>query len=477
MDWKTLLSQNRPRESTSNGDHREQFERDYDRAIFSTPVKRLQDKAQVFPLEPHDAIRTRLTHSLEVSSVARGIAKGVAKWLVDEGEIDEDWTRSIEAIAATVGLVHDLGNPPFGHSGEFAIQEWFKTNFPNTHDGDSLHHRFDRESNGLSVSIRDQMVADFRKFEGNAQTIRLVSKLQVLADFNGLNLTFGTLSAMLKYTSSSELAGAPDGKHCESKPGFFYSENDLVDRIRTETGTGRARNPIAFLAEAADDIVYTAADIEDSVKKGVLTWNEIRERIEASATDNEKLKSAFENAVEMKNRILKPGNRLNLLDDRHASAFRTAAISISVHAVVEEFKIKYPQIISGDYKGELVYDGASGPLVQELKNVARDLVFPLPEILRLELAGRRTIQDLMSLFWEGAQIVQEDGSIPKPSRKGFEGKLANLISDNYRKVYEEARRTNPDVPITYHQLQLVTDYVCGMTDSFASSLHRELTNG
>ena len=127
MNWDTLLNAERPRPSTSTGDHREQFERDYDRAVFSSPVKRLQDKAQVFPLEPHDSVRTRLTHSLEVSSVARGLVQKVCKeFLLPARHIKDGQDRQIEAIAATCGLIHDLGNPPFGHSGEDAIQEWFK---------------------------------------------------------------------------------------------------------------------------------------------------------------------------------------------------------------------------------------------------------------------------------------------------------------------------------------------------------------
>ncbi|MCY4376323.1 MAG: HD domain-containing protein [Spirochaetaceae bacterium] len=126
MDWSRLLNPNRRRQTTIPDDHRGQFERDFDRSIFSTPVKRLQDKAQVFPLEPHDAVRTRLTHSIEVSSIARGLAVRTAKWLRCKGEISDDMDRSIEAIAATCGLIHDLGNPPFGHAGEDAIRAWFE---------------------------------------------------------------------------------------------------------------------------------------------------------------------------------------------------------------------------------------------------------------------------------------------------------------------------------------------------------------
>src|SRR5207245_995876 len=128
MDWDKLLNPERPRKSTIQNDHREDFERDYDRAVFSSPVKRLQDKAQVFPLEPHDAIRTRLTHSLEVSSVARGLVRKVCREGL-KGKLKGEQERQMEAIAATCGLIHDLGNPPFGHSGEEAIREWFRTTF------------------------------------------------------------------------------------------------------------------------------------------------------------------------------------------------------------------------------------------------------------------------------------------------------------------------------------------------------------
>src|SRR5262245_33746129 len=174
MNWKTLLNPSRPRPTTMPDETRVEFERDYDRSVFSTPVKRLPGKAQVFPLEPHDAIRTRLTHSLEVSSGARGLAINVSKWLLKQRELDPGMDRWIEAIASTCGLIHDLGNPPFGHSGEDAIQEWFRT-------------RFTRAE--LEELLNPALAQDFLLFEGNAQTLRLVSKLQVLADYRGLNLT------------------------------------------------------------------------------------------------------------------------------------------------------------------------------------------------------------------------------------------------------------------------------------------------
>ena len=459
MEWKTLLNKARPRPSTNPGDHRAEFERDFDRSVFSTPVKRLQDKAQVFPLEPCDAIRTRLTHSLEVSSVARGLGIAIARWLLEEKKIDRGMDRQIEAIAATCGLIHDLGNPPFGHAGEDAIRSWFKN---------ELGEETLREMLGQHNDA-DQLVQDFLKFEGNAQSLRLVAKLQILADFNGLNLTYGTLSALCKYIAPSHKAGIGNN-HANDKPGYFASENELVAAIREKTGTGDARNPITYLVEAADDIVYSVADIEDGVKKGVLSWTAL------SAKLSEAGDSAVANALKTKEHILKAGKqevRSGLSDDVHASAFRTAAIGVMVRSAIETFKAHYKEIMEGTYQGELVEDGNAVGLVKLLKKIGREKVYCTPQTLKLELMGRRVIFDLLRLFWEGAKDLPLRGD-PKP--KGFAGKIGALLSDNYREVFQHFVAEDKHIPEGYHRLQLVTDYVCGMTDSFARRLHAELTN-
>lgn len=458
MEWKTLLCSDRPRPSTSQGDHRAQFERDFDRTIFSTPIKRLQDKAQVFPLEPHDAIRTRLTHSLEVSSVARGLGIAIGLWLLDEKLIQPGTERSIEAISATCGLIHDLGNPPFGHSGEDAIRDWFNTRFGESGLGGELHGN-------------SQLVRDFLKFDGNAQSLRLLAKLQILADFHGLNLTFGTLSASCKYTAPSHEAG-DNGDHCRSKPGYFASENDIVNRIREETGTGNARNPIAYLVEAADDIVYSVADIEDAVKKEVLAWHPLEDDLKK--TDH----PSMQDALDGMRRILEAGTGKipeNLADDIWASAFRTSVIRVVVKAVLDEFKKQYDAIMAGQYSRELVKDCDAWPLVEKLEYLGKTRVYCTPSNLKLELMGRHVICDLMDVFWEGAKVLPINGELP--TTKTFPGKVCALLSDNYRRVFCHSVETMPELPEQYHRFQLVTDYVCGMTDTFAKRLHTELMNG
>ena len=465
MNWDTLLNAERPRPSTSTGDHREQFERDYDRAVFSSPVKRLQDKAQVFPLEPHDSVRTRLTHSLEVSSVARGLVQKVCKeFLLPANLIKDGQDRQIEAIAATCGLIHDLGNPPFGHSGEDAIQEWFRKNITEA----ELRKLLDN---------RDELVNDFLLFEGNAQTLRIVAKLQVLADFQGLNLTFGTLSALCKCTASSVEAGKGDN-HAKSKTGYFTSENDRVQKIREKTGTGDARNPITFLVEAADDIVYSVADIEDGVKKRILSWSQLNHLLH-NAPEASAAAKAVEAVLAFKKIILAPNpNPDDLPDDVHCAAFRTAAIGFGVKAAGEVFQQNYDAIMAGKFAskgiGELVGMGPAAPFIELLKGIGRTKIYCTPSNLKLELLGRTVIKELLTLFWEGASVLEPDRPI-KP--KKFTGKLQALLSDSYLKVFTHFVKERGDLPIGYHRLQLVTDYVCGMTDSFAKHLHSELTNG
>ncbi len=456
MNWPQLLNAGRRRPTTSTGDHRLQFERDFDRAVFSTPVKRMQDKAQVFPMEPNDAIRTRLTHSLEVSSVARGLATLAAGWLLKNGELPPGMDRSLEAIAATCGLIHDLGNPPFGHAGEDAIRSWFNGAKPKA----------------LLQSLKkEQLIQDFLLFEGNAQSLRLVATLQVLADHTGLNLTFGTLSALMKYVASSDRADKDATNRGQKKPGYFASENEVVERVRDETGTEGARNPICFLVEAADDIVYLAADVEDGVKKGVMSWRELEKWLKEQSTPS------VAQALQGMEHILKAGGSdvpIGLEDDIYASAFRTAAIGVMVAGASDTFQKRYEDIMSGRYENALLRDSAAVDLEKVLRQIGQNHVYNTPGTLKLELMGRRVICDLMEVFWEGAEAMPIAGA---PTTSTFAGKSAALFSANYRRVFQYFAAEKKDLPEVYHRFQLVTDYVCGMTDSFAKRLHADLFNG
>lgn len=469
FDWNKLLCTERRRFShPSADDDRSDFERDYDRTVFSTPVRRLQDKTQVFPLEPNDAVRTRLTHSLEVSTLARGLARSTAKWLLQEGHISSlQQASDIESIAATCGLIHDLGNPPFGHAGEKAISSWFDKK---SQSDKTFFKPLDERPQ------KEQLKNDFCNFEGNAQTLRIISKLQILADQYGLNMTFGTLSASMKYTAASDEVVGDGGPHEKEKPGYFASEQEIVEEIRSHTGTGTARNPIAYLVEACDDMVYATVDIEDGVKKGVISWGDVESGLVELAPTPEAKKSIQEH-VEFAKKYIKNANP-KMSRKAHGEAvaqlFRTRLIGATKTAVLAAFKFKYEEIRNGTYHGELIKDSSAAGIIKACKTLGRRHVYSAEETLRLETMGRRIIHDLMDFFWEGASAYPP-ADHDKFGRT-FEGKIYNLLSNNYRTVFENSLASDK-LPLKYYQFQLVTDYVCGMTDSFACKLHAQLTNG
>lgn len=475
MEWNNLLSEKRIRELVEGShagqapDERTEHGRDYDRAIFSTPLRRLQDKTQVFPLDPNDSVRTRLTHSLEVSNVARNIAQSIGNWLLnEEKEITKEQKESIEMIAATCGLIHDLGNPPFGHAGEKAIQEWFKNK-------DDNFFAFSQD-----IDNREQLKKDFLEFGGNAHTIRLVSKLQILAELHGLNPTYATMSAACKYIAPSD--GITENIHEKSKLGYFASEQELINKIQEETGTFEKRNPIAYIVESADDITYSVVDIEDGVTKGIINWNNIEEKLNeefAEALGEQtfsKSDSGMLNFCILKaNNYLKKGDPSILEkgrkphDNAMVETFRIFVIIQTAIAIEETYKENYNAIMNGTYHNELYKDSKAGALIEACKKVGQKYIYCAKENLKLELMGRRVIHDLMDIFWEGASTGCE-------KKKGFERKIFDLTSRNYRVVYNKAISENK-LPKEYYQMQLMTDYICGMTDTFACTLHKRLTNG
>jgi dGTPase len=463
MNWSRLINSTRAGPSDHPAGDRTEFEDDLSRVVFSTPVRRLQDKTHVFPLEAHDSVRTRLTHSLEVSSVARDLSQAACRRMSDR--IPLQYSPDVAAIAAACALLHDIGNPPFGHAGEKAIQDWFLSKLTK-----------DRELSGL-FTIQDPArseaafvpaAQDFIQFDGNAQMMRLATRLQVLSDSNGLNLTFGTLSAACKYVVAAR--DTSPGNHERSKPGFFETERELITRVQQETGTGVARNPITYLVEAADDIVNVCIDLEDGVRKRVFRWQEMIEELEHFGAEGQAiaLKSDAQTLAGLR------GLEGYGAGDVFAQAFRTALMSRLLPAALDEFQASYDAIITGQYGYELVSRSRLGSLYHACKAVVKRHIFSSQEVLRLEIMGRRVIHDLLDLYWEGVAPEARD-------EKSFSNKLYSIISDNYRNAFEQdLNRTFPtlDAPSARHylKLRLVCDQVAGMTDAYAVSQHRSLAN-
>jgi len=227
MEWKTLLSEKRMRGSgkkqhAKKSDFRSEFEKDYHRIIGSASFRRLQDKTQVFPLDQSDFVRTRLTHSLEVSSLAKSLGQNIGEAILERGA-DQKFTRKmkedISHILECAGLIHDIGNPPFGHFGELAIRDWFVRKLP------ELHYK--RQT--LDMILSPQMKEDFYHFEGNAQALRLVTRLHYLVDEYGMNLTYALLNTIIKYPVSSTQVHPDSGNIREKKMGYFLADEKIFE--------------------------------------------------------------------------------------------------------------------------------------------------------------------------------------------------------------------------------------------------------
>lgn len=263
MEWKNLLCEKRQSSSKVNNktDLRNEFQKDYHRIICSASFRRLQDKTQVFPLDNSDFVRTRLTHSLEVASFAKSLGQTAFQYLIDNNR-DEELTPEIKekvcSILECAGLLHDIGNPPFGHFGEDSIRNWFRNNLSEI------------EFKGTSVenNLNEQMKNDLYHFEGNAQALRLLTKLHYLVDENGMHLTYALLNTLIKYPVSSCEINKKSGNIKDKKMGYYFAEQELFEDITESTGAINCRYPLTYLLEAADDIAYHTADIEDAVKKG-----------------------------------------------------------------------------------------------------------------------------------------------------------------------------------------------------------------
>lgn len=439
LSWDKLLNQVRRKElsgsteSMGTGAGRTEFERDYDRILFSAPTRRLADKTQVFPMEKNDSVRTRLTHSHEVSNLARSIGVRLsfehAEKVFGSNHEALQVKRNVPSLLAAVGLAHDLGNPPFGHQGEVAIQQWFR-----------------EEGTGGIVDI------DFNEFDGNAQTFRLLTQLQLLNDQFGLNLTLGTLGALIKYPSvygSSNKGGF-------KKFGIFKSEERIIQEVWEHTGLREGvRHPLAYVMEACDDIAYSIIDAEDTVKKGYASFYDLMDFLESHDKCDDVIKAVIEKSRE-KNSEFKRNDYLSSreLNDISMQMFRVKAIAEMVGAATEVFVENIDDIMDGTIVPgfELIKESRCAQLCKAAKQFDLQHGFQHKEVLRLELQGNNYIKDMMRMLWR-AISKGEDSSAP------FERYVFGAISENYRRIYHTTEQSN------YHKCQLLCDVISGMTES------------
>ncbi|MDD3220747.1 MAG: deoxyguanosinetriphosphate triphosphohydrolase [Lachnospiraceae bacterium] len=464
MEWKYLLSPKRSGMYTNSGnnkkksmDLRSEFEKDYHRIIGSASFRRLQDKTQVFPLDKSDFIRTRLTHSLEVSSLAKSLGQNISNSIMLNIK-DESFTYEMKDdvcnILQCAGLIHDIGNPPFGHFGEEAIRNWF-----------SLHLEELKMPDGTSVEgmLTEPMKQDFYHFEGNSQALRLVAKLHFLVNENGMNLTYGLLNTIIKYPGSSLEINPHSGNCKDKKMGYFQSEKELYEDIAQTCHTKGLRHPLTFILEAADDIAYRTADIEDAFKKGCFNYDTLLKELRKYVQDTypvQILEHQYEKAVKMN------------IDNPELYAVQNWMIRLQgylIYSATESFTNHYQEIMMGSYPQDLFTGTDSEMVMKALGKIAYDYAFTSMPILKLEIAADTMLTYLLDKMVPAA--IQYDSG---QTMGMMERKMLKLISENYIQIYHFHAKGESETKRLYLRMMLVTDYISGMTDSFAKNLYQEM---
>lgn len=439
MNWNQLISAKRfgmEQFHDERQENRSEFQRDYDRLIFSAPFRRLQNKTQVFPLPGSIFVHNRLTHSLEVSCVGRSLGNDVAKAILErQPELANSFLPEIGSIVSAACLAHDLGNPPFGHSGERAISTFFSEG-----KGQFLK---ERQPDGEQLSSMEW--EDLTHFEGNANAFRLLTHQFEGRRKGGFALTYTTLASIVKYPFSSSLAGK------KSKFGFFVSEEESFHKIATELGLTQlnqnplkyARHPLVYLVEAADDICYQMMDIEDAHKLKILTTEETKELL--MAYFNEERRAHMQNTFQIVN------------DTNEQIAYlRSCVIGLLIRECTRVFLEHEQEILSGNFEGTLIKHISERPAgaYRHCSEISMQKIYRSRDVLDIELAGFRVISTLLKLMID---------AVTSPG-KAYSQLLINRVSNQY----------NMKAPALYERVQAVLDYISGMTDVFALDLYRKI---
>lgn len=434
MDWTQLLSGKRlgMEEYHERKHERTDFQRDYDRLIFSSPFRRLQNKTQVFPLPGSIFVHNRLTHSLEVSCVGRSLGNNVAKGLMNkypEGSIN---FPEIGSIVSAACLAHDMGNPPFGHSGERAISAYFAEG-----KGRKWEQKV-REEGGRWE--------DFIRFEGNANAMRLLTHQFIGRRKGGFALTYSTLASIVKYPYASVYSGK------KGKFGFFQSEEETYTRIARELGIGcdpqdankYVRYPLVYLVEAADDICYQIMDIEDACKLHILTTDEAI-RLFLGYFEGERL----EHIVRVMNMVEDTNEQIAYL--------RSCIIGLLVDECSRAFLKHEEELLAGTFRLPLIesIDPHAKAAYATCSAIAYKKIYRAKEVLDIELAGYHIFSHLIESLTEA--VMNQTHAYSKL--------LLQRIPEQY----------DTQSPTTYGKIQCVLDYISGMTDVYALDLYRKIT--
>lgn len=474
IDWDNYLSSKRYREKSEFEEHknnatdtdkRNAFESDFGRVAFSSALRRMHDKAQVMPLTTGDSVHTRLTHSIEVMSIAYSLGITLCR---DQNFVDlygpekaVQYERMIPIILKTAAFVHDIGNPPFGHFGETIIQNYFK---------EYLKKRI----------ITDKEALDFTCFDGNAEGFRILTRLQYIGDLSGLNLTYTTLAAYTKYPNDNNI----DKKYIGAKKhGVFTSESDILNKMVEACNMKRTdgsvkRHPLCFLVEAADSICYNVMDIEDGMTMGWYSFSDVTNFINkymAKKTGDEKYSILSVLGIDFEKDQINKNDEKRMMCD-----FRVKSIRYFVDLAIRRFKENLEGIDNGTYSKELIED--NDLVSSAYHEFAVRMIYPQREIEQIELTDYSVLNGLLEILLNCAF---------NPDKK-FRNHLKSVISKTFLKVAKrEQEHDNPtdykffsnddivnfDIErlSSYSKLRVIVDLISGMTDRYAVNVYQKLS--
>jgi dGTPase len=440
VNWNNIISGQRTGELKTTREIRTDYQRDFDRLIFSSAFRRLQNKTQVFPLPGSTFVHNRLTHSLEVASVGRSLGKLIGKEFINkkyiESQNEEFYKYELQNVIAAASLAHDIGNPSFGHSGEKAIANYFK------------------ENTYLKGYFKTSEWEDLISFEGNANSFRVLTHQFNGKANGGYQLTYTTLASILKYPCESSAIN--DLQKCTKKFSFFQSEKSLASKILNALNIAKVadspliynRHPFVYLTEAADDICYRIVDFEDAQRLHILPHNEVAEMflglIKNIARESDKydsIKNTYEKISDKNEKI---------------AYLRAKCINVLTLASADLYIQNVDKIIKGEYNDGLLDDlTRTHKILEEIDNISINDIYNHDSVCELEIAGYKIMYDLLSLFVPA--ILAHN-----PNHK--DKKIIRLIPKQFQSEGIE----------NYEKVLSVVDYLSGMTDLFAIELYRKL---
>ncbi|CAK9884004.1 MAG: Deoxyguanosinetriphosphate triphosphohydrolase [Candidatus Erwinia impunctatus] len=466
------------------------FESDRGRIINSAAVRRLQQKTQVFPLERNSAVRSRLTHSLEVQQVGRHIAKEILGRFKSTGMLESygmgQLTGPFESIVEMACLMHDIGNPPFGHFGEAAINDWFRQRLvPDAQTGDPERDECQSEvlryANDSVNDLREKVRWDLCHFEGNAQAIRMVHSLLKM------NLTWAQVGCIFKYTRPAWMRGELPASHdyLMKKPGYYLSEEGYIERLQQALNLSPlCRFPLTYIMEAADDISYCVADLEDAVEKNIFTVEQLYQHL-YDAWPNHQPDDLFSVIVTSALHKSRSPRFSRSSKDQFFMYLRVHTVARLVPHAASRFIKNIDAIYHGSFNHALLEDGSpQNQLLEIFKKIAFRYVFNHPDVEQLELQGYRVISGLLEIYSPLLTLTHQQFKelTQKSYLKGYpiETRLFHKLSTRFLLAYTEAvekldSRAN-DIAVWeyYYRARLLQDYVSGMTDQYAWDEYRRL---